>query len=294
MVYITYKEYMQYLRQKHMMELKEDEQDYEYESEYDIEKVKEVNKKHDKMMRRILSKEKEMVKFINDFLKIDKKIKEGEIVQCKSDFITRNYKDRQSDIIYKIKNKPVYFLVEHQSTVRKDMLERVWEYVGQIIRLDKMNKKEKLEDSKIYPIVVPIVIYTGYQKWNEKTNFEEKQYNAKEYEEYRIKLKYNLVAVQDYTFKELKEKESVFGIAMIIEKCKTAEEMEREISKILDGITNVEEIELIEEIIEYVVEPMIGKKKAEEMLEKLDRKEEEKMSPFGVKIDFGHESVEML
>ncbi len=245
MVYITYKEYMQYLRQKHMMELKEDEQDYEYESEYDIEKVKEVNKKHDKMMRRILSKEKEMVKFINDFLKIDKKIKEGEIVQCKSDFITRNYKDRQSDIIYKIKNKPVYFLVEHQSTVRKDMLERVWEYVGQIIRLDKMNKKEKLEDSKIYPIVVPIVIYTGYQKWNEKTNFEEKQYNAKEYEEYRIKLKYNLVAVQDYTFKELKEKESVFGIAMIIEKCKTAEEMEREISN-------------------------------------------------GVKIDFGHESVEML
>lgn len=234
MVYITYKEYMQYLRQKHMLELKEDEQDYEYESEYDIEKVKEVNKKHDKMMRRILSKEKEMVKFINDFLKIDKKIKEGEIVQCKSDFITKNYKDRQSDIIYKIKNKPVYFLVEHQSTVRKDMLERIWEYVGQIIRLDKMNKKEKLEDSKIYPIIIPIVIYTGYQKWNEKTNFEEKQYNAKEYEEYRVRLKYNLVAVQDYTFKELKEKESVFGIAMIIEKCKTAEEMEREISKILD------------------------------------------------------------
>ncbi len=280
MKFITYKQYVEYIKSNNILQLSEEPEEYELESKYDKKKVQEIDKKHDKMFRNVLSIKKEMAKFINQFLNVKEKIEEDEIVQCKTDFITTNYRNRQADIIYKIKEKPVYFLVEHQSVIDKDMILRIWEYVGEIIRRESIIQKTYLEEESIYPIVIPIVIYTGNKKWNAKENMKYKQYQSKIYKENEIDFQYNLIEVQKYTFEELMEKNSLFGNIMIIEKCKTREEIEKMMDKIVEKIENKSEREIMGEIIKNIIEPSIGKEKAEELLEKLEREEETKMSPF--------------
>lgn len=52
---------------------------------YDEKEIKEIDKKHDKMFRNILSRKIEMVKFLNDFLSFKEKVKETQIIQCHTD-----------------------------------------------------------------------------------------------------------------------------------------------------------------------------------------------------------------
>ncbi len=129
-----------------------------------------------------------------------------------------------------------------------------------------------------YPIVVPTVIYTGFQKWNAKTNFGEKQYNSKLYGEYKINLGYNLIAIQNYSFEELLEKRSLFAIGMIIEKCRTKEELSEQIIQIIENIREEDKKELAQ-IIKNIVVPQIGKENSKKILEKIKEKEMVGMSP---------------
>lgn len=61
------------------------------------------------------------------------------------------FEDRRSEIIYKLKEKPVYFLLEHQSTIDKNMPLRIWEYIGEIMRRENriQNRIGKEETRKI-------------------------------------------------------------------------------------------------------------------------------------------------
>ena len=282
MYFITRKDYTDYLNRKNNLEETEEDNEYEIEPDeeiYDKKLVQEIDKVHDKMFRNILSIKQEAVKFINEFLKLEKQIKEEEIAQCKTDFITKNYKSKQSDIIYRYKEKPIYFLIEHQSRKSKNMTLRIWEYIGEIIRTEKELQKTYFEES-VYPIVVPIVIYTGYQKWELKGNLAEEQYQTEELKKYEINMKYGYIKLEDYTFEELLNKKSLLGIIMIIEKCNGKEEIEKYITKAIENIQDENERIILAEIIGNTVRGILGDKKTEEMIEKLERKEEIGMSPF--------------
>lgn len=276
MKFITRKDYLKYLENNIRISLREEGTNYNIlerkESIYDELKIKEIDKKHDKMFRNILARKKEMVKFLNEFLKLNRKIQENQIIQYPTDFITRYYKDKHSDIIYKLKNKPVYFLVEHQSTIDPQMPLRLYEYIGEIMR--------KEENKGIYPIVVPIVIYTGFKKWKVPTDLAQKQYQSLNYKKYEINLKYNLITAEDYTFEELLEKKTLFSSIMIIEKSKSREEINTQMNKVIEVITNPKDKEALSEIIINIIEPMIGREKVSKMLEKINNKEELEMSPF--------------
>ena len=276
MKYITYQQYRKYLENKKVMVLKEEETIYQIEEDktYSKEIVKEIDKRHDKMFRNILSRKKEMINFLNDFLDFKEKLEETQIIQCPTDFITRLYKSRQSDILYRLKDKPVYFLIEHQSTIHPEMLLRIWEYIGEIIR------KETIRGNSIYPIVIPIIIYTGFQKWNLPTNFDQKQYQSKNYQDYAISLSYNLITVHDYTYEELLKKKTLFSSIMIIEKCKDEDEINEQMNKIIEIIQEPKDKEALSEIIVNIIRPIVGTEKAEIMLEKINKKEVQDMSPF--------------
>lgn len=284
MKFITYQQYIEYLKNNKNIKLKEGEvaykiPDLEENQIYNQKRIEEIDKKHDKMFRNILSRKKEMINFLNEFLALKEKIKPEKLIQCHTDFITKQYKEKHSDMIYKLKDKPVYFLVEHQSTIDQDMPLRIWEYVGEIMRKESIVQKTYLRKDKVYPVVVPIVIYTGFQKWNTKTNFAQSQYQSQNYKDYEIKLEYNLIAVQDYTLEELLEKRTLFGSIMIIEKCREAEELNQQINKIVEVINDQKDLEALAEIITNVIMFRIGQEKANEILEKIRRKGELGMSP---------------
>lgn len=273
--FITRKDYMEYLKKYSENELKEKNQNYILEKEeiqMHKEKLAKIDKKHDKMLKVILGRKREMIDFLNQFLKVKKSIDEDEIEIYATEFITCQYKNKYSDIIYKLEKEPIYFLIEHQSTVDNRMIERIGTYVQEIMR--------KEEKRGLYPIVVPIVIYTGEQRWKAKTNFLDKQYVSEEYDKYRINLCYNLITIQDYTFEELLRNKTLFSSFMMIEKCRNKQELITRVNQII-RIRNKDEKDqqMLSEIVEYIIAPYVGKGIANEMLKKINEKEEVAMSP---------------
>ncbi len=271
MKYITYQYYLTYIKPNLISGLAEKGTPY-IKSE-----VEKIDKEHDKMFRNILSIKHEMVKMLNQFLGLKEQLELKDIVQCRTDFITSKYQAKQADVLYKMR-KPIYFLVEHQSRVDYHMTRRILEYIIEIMRMeDTLENKLK---SEIYPIVVPIVIYTGLQKWKANMNFANKQYQTLNYKRYEINFEYNLIDINDYTSKELLKNESLLSSIMVIEKCRKPKELEEQMEKIIKIIKHPKEKEKMSEIIQYIVSKKIGKEKANKLIQKLNRNEEvDGMSP---------------
>lgn len=272
MEYITYHDYLRY---RDEIGLKEESEEYEIQikttCELEKKEIKEINNKHDKMFRKILSRSDEMAKFLNQFLDVKENIRQEELIACSTDFITGQYQDKHSDILYRLRNKAVYFLVEHQSSVDFKMIERIGIYVEEIMKRERKNYK--------YPIVVPIVIYTGYRKWNAKMTLAEKLYHYKDYKEYEINLKYNLITIHNYSFEELIKKQTLFSYIMLIEKCETEKELISYTNKMIEKIENIEEKEQMIEIIINIIASKIGKEHIIKMMKKLEKKGDKSMSP---------------
>ena len=170
--------------------VKEDEEKYEY---------KKVNNEHDKVFRTILDDKKEAVTFINKTLNL--KLKKEEIEKYKENYITEELINNQTDIVYKIKDKKVFILIEHQTKIDYSMPYRIMEYQYKIIKSAVDINKLKLKEYKI-PIVIPIVLYTGRKKWNAKKYIKEAQESFEQYNGEELG-KYKLVDVNDFTDEEL-------------------------------------------------------------------------------------------
>ena len=104
-----------------------------------------MHNKHDTWARAILMHKKEASIFINLALRLkDKnKIIPEKLEPQDNRFITKSFYNKETDIIYKLKNKNAYILIEHQSTVDKHMAKRIIEYIVEIIRKDEKENKIK-------------------------------------------------------------------------------------------------------------------------------------------------------
>lgn len=150
-----------------------------------------VNNEHDKIFRKILDDKKEATKFINKTLKYN--LQENEIEKYNSSFVTEELKNQESDIIYKLKGKNIFILIEHQTKVDYTMPMRILEYEYHIIK-SAINKESLGKKGYKFPRVISIVLYSGRKKWNVEEYIEKVQekidgYNMQEF------TKYNLVDV---------------------------------------------------------------------------------------------------
>lgn len=146
---------------------------------------------HDKTFKEILKNSIKMTKFLKSFIGLE--VNSENLKICNSNFITNDYKRRESDILYKNINKNIFYLVEHQSTINVDMPRRILEYSTEIMR---EIKKNKLELSN--PLIVPIVIYTGNKNWNVPTNFSNTQTFDSNNQKFTIKQFYKLIDINKF------------------------------------------------------------------------------------------------
>ena len=184
-------------------------------------------------------------------------------------YITRHFQNKETDIVYKLKGKEIYYLIEHQSKVEKDMAYRMLEYSLEIMRSRVIINSVKIGK---YPKVIPIVIYTGRPKWTAKLILEELQ---EEYELEGNKIKnrfgYNLIDIRNQ--KEAIEDDLLISKISILEKVQTTEEILEIIDKIAKKITNEEKRENLKRIVEYLLDDKLLKEEMEEIKEKLKNKE---------------------
>ena len=212
----------------------------------------------------VLDQKEEAVKFINKTLKLN--IKKEEIEKYNSSFISKTFQNKEADIVYKIKDKNIFFLIEHQSKIDYSMPFRLLEYEVAIIRSAIDKSKIKNKSYKI-PLVMPIVLYTGKQKWNANKYLEKSQ---EKIQCLNIKIgNYSLVDINNYTEKELLEDNTFISKMMLIEKSKNTEEIAETLEKIINRIQK-EDKELLKSIIEIFLEEKIGIQKSTELIRKLE------------------------
>ena len=213
----------------------------------------------------VLDQKEETVKFINKTLKLN--IKKEEIEKYNSSFINKLFQNKEADIVYKIKDKNIFFLIDHQSKIDYSMPFRLLEYEVAIIRSAIDKSKIKNKSYKI-PLVMPIVLYTGKQKWNANKYLERSQ---EKIQGLNIKIgNYSLVDINNYTEKELLEDNTFISKMMLIEKSKNTEEIAETLEKIISK-TQKEDKELLRRIIEIILEEKIGITKSKELIKKLEK-----------------------
>src|SRR5699024_10854571 len=126
------------------------------------------DKKHDKIFKSLFHNKTEMSSFLFHFLGLH--ISPQNLELQNPDFITKNYKYNQADILYKLKDRDIYFLIEQQTHIDYSMPYRILNYCVETIRLAVENKYINNKYYK-FPKVIPIVLYIGDTKWSGSTSF---------------------------------------------------------------------------------------------------------------------------
>ncbi len=264
----TYQDYLEYKQLKNKkLQLMEDGVEYELNI-----------KKHtrDKIFKEILDNKKEAIKLINYCLQLDRnKFKEEDIEKYNRKFILPELENRESDIIYKLKGKSIFFLIEHQSKVDYSMPVRILEYSMEIIR--SATSKEKMKNKKeVIANVYQIVLYTGKVKWTAARSIEQRQERV-EGSPNMLSNRYYLLDINDYTKEQLMKADSILSKAMLLEKLYKPEEIFKAIKEITSRNLDADDRYFLELIIIYLLPKKIGVEKAKEILQELNKEGEDSM-----------------
>ncbi len=273
MLKITYKEYLKYeelygkKEQNQVTCVKEEQEEYIYDK----------NNEHDKVFREVLSIKEEALALINKALKTKEKIEE-EIELYNNRFITSKFKERESDIIYKVKEKNIFFIIEHQSTIDYSMGYRMMNYSIEIMRLIIQDGKNKSKTYK-YPLIIPIIVYTGDKKWDAKLSMKE---ITEKVDWYKEKEDISLVDINNYTKEELLKEKNILSKVMLLEKSKNKMQFIENVEKILQT-TKDKDLGKIKNIIRYKAIGITNQEEIEEILKKV--KKEEKIMTLAERIN---------
>ena len=260
--------YSQYIKCIHTFRLNAVMQLAEESTEY---KLNATEKKcsHDKLIKDILQNKKEATKFINQFLEPREEVRETELVRYTSYYIAKKYNSKEADLIYKLKNQDIFFLIEHQSTIEPNMPYKMLNYCLDIMREWSKNKKTGRNTS--YPIVVPILIYTGNQKWKMPKRFKEKPINNYVLERYKMEMEYNFIDINKLPKQMLLEKHTMFSYVMFLKKAQNREELIESLNTIIKSTGskgNLEQLANTIKVLDGALEHKIQQDLIEETVEK--------------------------
>ena len=270
----TYRDYIKYihtLRLNAVLQLAEEGQ------EYQLSKKEKRHNTHDKLVKNILKNEIEIKKFINQFINSELNISLDDLIKFTNSYITKKYNSKEADLVYKLKGQDIFFLIEHQSTIDIRMPYRILNYCIDIMY--EWCKSKKLKQIKRYPIIVPIVIYTGDRNWVVPKNFSETQISTSVLENYKINIQYNLIDINKFSDEALLKKQTMFGYGMLIEKAKDKKDLIEKIDSIIKNCNNKQHLKELENIILYALNDALCYIEQEEIIEKINKKVgEENMS----------------
>ena len=189
-----------------------------------------------KIIKNILKDQKEFAIFINDFLDINEKIESKNLLKYDTNYICSKYKIDQSKLIYKLKNREIFFLVDEIFELDNIILYEILNYCINIMQ--EWNISNKIRGESKYPVIVPILIYTGIKKVNNKCIQNKNQIGDYIFTNYNITLNYNLIDVNKMSMDYLFKKNSLVSFGMILEKSKEKVELQKNLIKISEKIKN--------------------------------------------------------
>lgn len=204
------------------------------ESKSKINNIKsEINNEHDKVFKELFVNKNEAVYFLNRVLNL--KLQADEIERYTNSFVTSGYKYKEADCVYKLKNKRVFFVLEHQSIVDYRMPYRMLNYQAEVMRSCETYKNVK--DNR-EALVIGIVLYTGKSGWTAEKYIRNIQYTIKDG---TIKIlgdnktlgNYTIVDVNKCDDEKLLTDKSLISKVMLIEKTRKTEELAKNLFRMV-------------------------------------------------------------
>lgn len=147
------------------------------------------------------------------------------------------------------------------------MPKRILEYCVEIMREVEKNEKIDYRTDKL-PVIYPIVLYTGRNRWLAKMELTQMQDEIVEIKK-MVMSSYILVDINNYTTEELIKQRSSVAKAMLIEKIQSEEELINTLEKIVEEPLNLEEKNFVLDLLENTIQDRIGKSKCDQLLEKI-------------------------
>ena len=112
---------------------------------------------------------------------------------------------KNNNIVCKIENKEIFILIKVINNIDTNITYKMFENSINIIK--RWDKEEK-KINKRYPIVIPIVIYTGKQKWNTNYYKINSKVNYIKCSKNSINFSYNTISVNNLEIDELQNMKS--------------------------------------------------------------------------------------
>ena len=184
--------------------------------EYQLEGSNKKDTEEGEEIKKILQNKEEVSELINQFLDPREKIKKEELISYQNSYIIRKHQYKEVSFIYKLRKQEIFFLIEHQSSINSHISYQLLNYCLDIMQ--EWGKNKKTHKIVRYPIIVPIIIYTGSQKW--KIEKKEKDIDKR----YKMQIDYNLIDINKISKQTLLEKNTMFGYTMFLEKVKNKKE----------------------------------------------------------------------
>ena len=238
---------------------------------------------HDKSRRMFLKDKAEAVNFINKVLynKSKEPIKENEIEEHTEDFITIDYKDKEADIVYKDnREEGSYFLIEHQTKIDPYMPFRIAEYALEIMRMEYRKG--------IMAEVTAIVLYTGKENWKVPLRLGKKPRNDNQIGTYSL---YELNKHEDT---ELIKDGKALSIGLMLERAINSKNLVEKLNEILGMQLNLskESRNLINIYIMNVLKGILGEEETKEIIKRLNKEKEEVNNMFMLEETLRNEMME--
>ena len=227
----------------------------------------EIHNEHDKLYKSILSRPKEMLYAIKKATNIKEDL---DIIPVRNELVTVDFRGRQADVIYKLRDKEVYFLLEHQSTQDSEMPYRILEYETQIMHnsFSMHNFRQKFKAK-----VISILLFTGIGGWDGARSIVEIQeqfgYIMKPTADYEGIGEYNVLDIDELTEEELLKDDTLLSKAMLLEKARYEDELIDTLEKIIPMIKD-DERGLMIAAIRYILIKDLGKKQARKFIKELE------------------------
>ena len=194
------------------------------------------NAEDKKIIKNILKDKNEMTNFINEFLESRKKIENKNLIRYDSRYISNRHKVDENKLIYKLKNKDTFFILEEVYELDNIVLYEILNYCINIMQ--EWNISNKIRRENKYPVIVPILIYAGTRKINNKCIQNKNQIGDFIFKNYNISLNYNLIDINKLSIDFLLKQNNLVAFGMILEKSKDKIELQKNLIKISEKIKN--------------------------------------------------------
>jgi predicted transposase/invertase (TIGR01784 family) len=159
---------------------------------------------HDRGYRDVFSNKSSFLHFLTKYIKASwsEGITEDDLEHVNATFVTKDYRKYESDVVYKMKNKNVFFyvLLELQSEPDFTMPYRLLKYMVNLLDDVFKNTPEEVRELKGFrlPAIVPIVLYNGEGSWTPVQSFKKYTTNYGDFGDNIIDFKYILFDLNRY------------------------------------------------------------------------------------------------